>query len=83
MRVVTLSPVNLARHEGVCQLTKRCKKGKTKWWILIFRDCTHWASQPIPRVMYEFVVDVIAEAFDMIYVVFNYCINFFDFMSRL
>ena len=68
----------------MCQLTKRCKMGKTKCWILIFRDCTHWGSQPTPKVVFELVVDVIAEMFDMIDVVFNYCIDFLIFrvMSR-
>ena len=50
--------------------------GKTKWWIMIFRDCTRWGSQPTPTVM---IVDVITEAVDMIDVVFTYCIAFFDF----
>ena len=46
---------------------------------MIFRDYTRWGSQTTPNVMYEFVVDVITEAVDMIDVVFKYCIDFFDF----
>ena len=43
----------------------------------------YWGSQPTPKAVYELVVDVFADVPDMIDIVFNYFIDFFDFfLSR-